>query len=155
MVFDSKTNSDLHAKKTERSLQQKSQKASLAFWRGKMREQGEGGNYFFPTLVFESKTIDHNSGRHAKNQGEISKNEVRRPPPFVWKCGHSPLYINLMCNTWMKLVMWPLVMLIGWGRPGVQKSFSRTDFLYEIPSQLKSSGGLIYKFRIHQMNLTP
>ena len=56
-----------------------------------MREQGEGGNYFFPTLVFESKTIDHNSGRHAKNQGEISKNEVRRPPPFVWKCGHSPL----------------------------------------------------------------
>ena len=35
--------------------------------------------------------LDHNSRLHAKNQREISKNEVRSPPPpFVWKCGHSP-----------------------------------------------------------------
>ena len=83
MVFESKTNSDLHAKKNrEKSLAKKSE--------GFFGLQA-GGNYFFPTLVFESKSIDHNSGRHSKNQGEISKNEVRRPPPFVWKCGHSPL----------------------------------------------------------------
>ena len=34
---------------------------------------------------------NHNSCLHAKNQREIYKNEVRRPPSpaFVWKCGLS------------------------------------------------------------------
>ena len=33
--------------------------------------------------------LDHNSGLHAKNQREISKNEVRKPPPL------HPLYGNV------------------------------------------------------------
>ena len=48
---------------------------------------------FFPTLGFDKKKLDHNSDLNAKNQKVISKNKVRKPPspPFVWKCGHSPL----------------------------------------------------------------
>ena len=39
----------------------------------------EGGNYFSPLWCMIQK-LDHNSGLHAKNQIEISKNEFRRPP---------------------------------------------------------------------------
>ena len=52
---------------------------------GKMR----GKIIFFPLWCLIQK-LDLNSGLHAKNQREISKNEVRSPPPLVWKCGHSP-----------------------------------------------------------------
>ena len=31
---------------------------------------------------------------YLRNQREISKNEVRRPPPFVWKYGHSPSHFT-------------------------------------------------------------
>ena len=53
---------------------------------GKMK-----GKLFFPPLVFDSKTIDHNSGLHAKIQREISSNKVRR---LLWpvgggKCGNG------------------------------------------------------------------
>ena len=41
----------------------------------KMRE------IIFPPLWFLIQKLDHNSGLHAKNQREIFKNEVRRPPP--------------------------------------------------------------------------
>ena len=49
------------------------------------------GKIIFSPLWCVFQKLDHNSGLHAKNQREISKNEVRTPPPFVWKCGHSPL----------------------------------------------------------------
>jgi len=53
---------------------------------GKMR-----GKIIFSPLWCLIQKLDHNSGLHAKNQREIFKNEVRSPPPpFVWKCGHSP-----------------------------------------------------------------
>ena len=56
----------------------------------KMREKlgkNEGkmkGKLFFPPLVFDSKTIDHNSGLHAKSQREIPSNKVRR---LLWPLG--------------------------------------------------------------------
>ena len=56
--------------------------------------KNEGKIIFSPLWCLIQK-LDHNSGLHEKNQREISKNEVRSPPPpFVWKCGHSPLRIN-------------------------------------------------------------
>ena len=51
-----------------------------------------------PTLIFLIKKLDHNLGLHAKNQREISKNEIRRPSPFVWKCGHFPLILIYLGN---------------------------------------------------------
>ena len=36
--------------------------------------------FFFPPLWCLVQKLDHNSGLHAKNQREISKNEVRKPP---------------------------------------------------------------------------
>ena len=51
-------------------------------------------NYLPPIWLLIQK-LDHNSGLHAKkNQTDISKNEDRTlpPPPFVWKCGHSPSF---------------------------------------------------------------
>ena len=42
----------------------------------------EGENNFFPLWCLIQK-LDHNSGLHAKNQREISKNEVRKPPPTL------------------------------------------------------------------------
>ena len=52
------------------------------------------GKLIFSLLWCLIQKLDHNSGLHAKNQREISKNEVRTPPPpFVWKCGHSPFII--------------------------------------------------------------
>ena len=58
---------------------------------GKMR-----GEIIFSPLWCLIQKLDHNSGLHAKNQREISKNEViNPPPPFVWKCGHStPLILE-------------------------------------------------------------
>ena len=45
------------------------------------------GKIIFPPLWFLIKKLDHNSGLHAKNQRDISKNKVRKPPP--------PLYGNV------------------------------------------------------------
>ena len=66
---------------------------------GKMR-----GKIIFSPLWCLIQKLDHNSGLHAKNQREISKNEVRSPPPpFVWKCGHSPLirFFLFVLNTYL------------------------------------------------------
>ena len=52
--------------------------------------KNEGENYFFPTLVFDSKT--RSQFRPAcKNWREISKNEVRSPPPLYGNVD-IPLY---------------------------------------------------------------
>ena len=53
----------------------------------------EGGNYFSPLWCMIQK-LDHNSGLHAKNQREISKNEVRSPPPLYGNVD-IPLYISI------------------------------------------------------------
>ena len=45
---------------------------------GKMR-----GKIIFSPLWCLIQKLDHNSGLHAKNQREISKNEVRSPPPTL------------------------------------------------------------------------
>ena len=50
---------------------------------GKMR-----GKIIFSPLWCLIKKLDHNSGLHAKNQREISKNKVRKPP-------YPPLYENV------------------------------------------------------------
>ena len=39
------------------------------------------GKFFFPPLWCLIQKLDHNSGLHAKNQRDISKNKVRKPPP--------------------------------------------------------------------------
>ena len=72
---------------------------------GKMR-----GKIIFSPLWCLIQKLDLNSGLHAKNQREISKNEVRSPPPFVWKWGHSPLKIF----KWLiiKLVSPPRIVLL-------------------------------------------
>ena len=44
---------------------------------GKMR-----GEIIFSPLWCLIQKLDHNSGLHAKNQREISKNEVSPPPPL-------------------------------------------------------------------------
>ena len=46
------------------------------------------GKIIFSPLWFLIQKLDHNSGLHAKNQREISKNKVRRPPSH-------PLYGNM------------------------------------------------------------
>ena len=45
---------------------------------GKMR-----GEIIFSPLWCLIQKLDHNSGLHAKNQREISKNKVRKPPPTL------------------------------------------------------------------------
>ena len=45
--------------------------------------KNQGKNYFSP-LWFLIIKLDHNSGLHAKNQREISKSKVRRPPPTLF-----------------------------------------------------------------------
>ena len=54
--------------------------------------RGKRGKYYFSPFWFLIQKLDHNSGLHAKNQKEISKDVVRiHPPlPFVWKCGQFP-----------------------------------------------------------------
>jgi len=52
---------------------------------GKMR-----GKIIFSPLWCLIQKLDHNSGLHAKNQREISKNEGRPPPPHP-----HPLYGNV------------------------------------------------------------
>ena len=55
--------------------------------------RGKRGKYYFSPFWFLIQKLDHNSGLHAKNQKEISKDVVRIPPPplpFVWKCGQFP-----------------------------------------------------------------
>ena len=47
---------------------------------GKMR-----GKIIFSPLWCLIQKLDHNSGLHAKNQREISKNEVRNPHPLYLK----------------------------------------------------------------------
>ena len=54
------------------------------------------GKIIFSPLWCLIQKLDHNSGLHAKNQREISKNEVRKPPPtlcmemwtfpFIYRC---------------------------------------------------------------------
>ena len=56
---------------------------------GKMR-----GKIIFSPLWCLIQKLDHNSGLHAKNQREISKNEVRKPPPH-------PLYGNVDIPLWL------------------------------------------------------
>ena len=58
--------------------------------------KNEGENYFSPLWCLIQK-LDHNSGLHAKNQREISKNEVRSPP--------HPLYGNVDIPLWIFLPM--------------------------------------------------
>ena len=41
------------------------------------------GKIIFSPLWCLIQKLDHNSGLHAKNQREISKNEVRKPPPTL------------------------------------------------------------------------
>jgi len=57
--------------------------------------KNQGKNYFSHTLGFDLKT--RSQFRPAgKLQRDISKNKVKKPPPppFVWKCGHSPFNIS-------------------------------------------------------------
>ena len=57
---------------------------------GKMR-----GKIIFSPLWCLIKKLDHNSGLHAKNQREISKNEVRNPTPHpLYGNVDIPLYIQ-------------------------------------------------------------
>ena len=46
---------------------------------GKIKGKNKG-KIIFSTLWFLIKKLNHNSGLHAKNQRDISKNKVRRPP---------------------------------------------------------------------------
>ena len=47
-----------------------------------MREKW-GEKLFFPPFWFLILKLDHDPGLHANNQREISKNEVRKPPPTL------------------------------------------------------------------------
>ena len=50
----------------------------------------------FPPLWFLILKLNHNSGLNAKNQREICKNKVRRPPlPPLYGNVVIPLYFNL------------------------------------------------------------
>ena len=51
-------------------------------------------NYLPPIWLLIQK-LDHNSGLHAKKIRQKSlktRTEHSPPPPFVWKCGHSPFF---------------------------------------------------------------
>ena len=65
---------------------------------GKMR-----GKIIFSPLWCLIQKLDHNSGLHAKNQREISKNEVRSPPPLFLGGGLLNVDIPLLSDKTISL----------------------------------------------------
>ena len=66
-------------------------------------ENEGGGEIIFSPLWCLIQKLDHNSGLHAKNQREISKNEVRKPPPTLcmemWTFPFKNLKIQKFTNS--------------------------------------------------------
>jgi len=66
----------------------------------------EGENYFSPLWCLIKK-LDHNSGLHAKNQREISKNEVRTPPTLCMEMWTFPFDLKRAMKSFKSNVLPP------------------------------------------------
>jgi len=71
---------------------------------GKMR-----GKIIFSPFWCLIQKLNHNPGLHAKNQREISKNQVKKPPPLYGNVD-IPLLNNLICYMKKKLKMCKILM---------------------------------------------
>ena len=73
----------------------------------KMRDKWYMTNHLPPIWLLIQK-LDHNSSLRAKIRAKSLKTRTEHssPPPFVWKCGHSPFFFSRGPSVydWMKIL---------------------------------------------------